>query len=706
VGNAIEIRDPTTGALLRKLDAGDEILALAFSVDGRWLFTAHRDVPRITAWQIADGVEVAHLDMDSQAQRLLPLADPDLLLVQGRGNALRVWRLATGKEEHRFAHTSTVDHMAVALTAERAVTSQAASLRVWETRTGTEVAHRVSQGDIKSLAISADGRWVAYAIDQPRQNETGNTTKVLAVWEPESDRTPRLLPAPSFIHTMQFDARSRHLAVQFGGTAISVWEVNSLRSVATFQPLPDSTITEMMFSPDDERLLVEEYGRSSRRHSLRVWDMREQRELARVDVGGSVLQVSGSASIMTRDPQGVWHAWSPHTAGVAATAGPVGSVRWLGREPSHGRLTYVHDSGAVSVLDVDSGGHTQIVPPLPNVLVDTVAMAHSTDHVAMGVRLRADAAHASSVAIVYDAATATPVARLAHDGSIARLLFVTRDERLVTVSQMAATDTFSNRLRLWQWRSGDNIALSTDNPINAIAASPDGMIFATAEGQVDVDAQPLKEVGALQARLWDASTGKELRRLPHAQPVFDVAFSPDGRLLATRSNFEILIFRVADGVQLTSFQMEHGLAGGQVSFAAAGQYVSANVRHGIRVWATDGTASRLLRHEKEWPRFTISGDGIYVATATTNVRVWHIPSGAELAHTPLPSVWHLAFAGQHDALIVDTGKRLVQVLWRAEDLMTEACSRLGRNMTQEEWERFFDITPYRASCAHRATGKR
>ena len=56
-----------------------------------------------------------------------------------------------------------------------------------------------------------------------------------------------------------------------------------------------------------------------------------------------------------------------------------------------------------------------------------------------------------------------------------------------------------------------------------VAFSPDGRLLATASEDKT-------------ARLWDPATGKHLRALTgHTGPVLSVAFSPDGRLLATTS---------------------------------------------------------------------------------------------------------------------------------------------------------------------------
>lgn len=76
---------------------------------------------------------------------------------------------------------------------------------------------------------------------------------------------------------------------------------------------------------------------------------------------------------------------------------------------------------------------------------------------------------------------------------------------------------------MWDTASGIEIyRLPHDSIVGVLAFSPDGKVLAT--GSWDGT-----------ARVWDTATGSELMRLPHIGRVYDVAFSPDGRWRATAS---------------------------------------------------------------------------------------------------------------------------------------------------------------------------
>jgi WD40 repeat protein len=80
-------------------------------------------------------------------------------------------------------------------------------------------------------------------------------------------------------------------------------------------------------------------------------------------------------------------------------------------------------------------------------------------------------------------------------------------------------------VRLWDPATGQQLRTMTghDGKVFGVAFSPDGRLLASGGGDNTV-------------RLWDPATGEHRGTLAgHDDPVFGVAFSPDGRLLATAS---------------------------------------------------------------------------------------------------------------------------------------------------------------------------
>ena len=82
--------------------------------------------------------------------------------------------------------------------------------------------------------------------------------------------------------------------------------------------------------------------------------------------------------------------------------------------------------------------------------------------------------------------------------------------------------------------------------ITALALSPDDKIIASAGGMDSWEGQVLEE--PYRIRLWDAATGKELRRFGgHTISITGIAFSPDGKRLASAEIDGVRVWDVATG---------------------------------------------------------------------------------------------------------------------------------------------------------------
>jgi WD40 repeat protein len=134
-------------------------------------------------------------------------------------------------------------------------------------------------------------------------------------------------------------------------------------------------------------------------------------------------------------------------------------------------------------------------------------------------------AGADRTARLWDAATGQPITTLQHQGEVLQATFSRDGKVFLTVSA-------DRTVRVWDGATGTPASppLPHQDPILAAAISPDGRVVLTGTGTGS--GEPFKGGGA--ARLWDTTTGKPLgEALRHQLPVRAVAFSPDGRSFLT-----------------------------------------------------------------------------------------------------------------------------------------------------------------------------
>jgi WD40 repeat protein len=148
--------------------------------------------------------------------------------------------------------------------------------------------------------------------------------------------------------------------------------------------------------------------------------------------------------------------------------------------------------------------------------VNAVAFSPDGTRIAIG----GAGARSSGSARIFEAATGTELARLAHDLAVNAVAFSPDGTRIATARDDGAA-------RVFETPTGTElIRLDHDRALNAVAFSPDGARVATASDDKS-------------ARVFEAATGTELTRLDHDGPVYAVAFSPDGTRVATASRHVI-----------------------------------------------------------------------------------------------------------------------------------------------------------------------
>jgi WD40 repeat protein len=99
-----------------------------------------------------------------------------------------------------------------------------------------------------------------------------------------------------------------------------------------------------------------------------------------------------------------------------------------------------------------------------------------------------------------------------------------------------------------------------------------------------------------------------------------------------------------------------------------------------------------------------SPDGTLLAAGSSDhtVRVFEVKTGTEIAHmTQDAKVQALAFVSEGHSLRAVSGTedlRVTEGPVRSVDLIGDACSKLKRNLTRQEWADYLSDLPYRKTC--------
>jgi WD40 repeat protein len=233
---------------------------------------------------------------------------------------------------------------------------------------------------------------------------------------------------------------------------------------------------------------------------------------------------------------------------------------------------------------------------------------------------------------------------------ISLAIFSPDGKTLATVSDVfsAAKRDRVYTARLWEVSTGREMrAFALSDLAWSLAISPNGKILTAAH---------FKAIS-----LWDLATGKEIRtirNLPHS--VESVAFSPDCQRLAAgqRSN-TVGLWDVSTGKEVFPFA-GHRAAVRSVVFTPSGKEIVTGSDDGtLCLWepGTSREVRRFGRHEREVYGVAIAPDGKTIASASDDqtVRLWDLASGNELRCLTSHTHYVRAVAFSPDGKLLATG---------------------------------------------------
>ena len=182
------------------------------------------------------------------------------------------------------------------------------------------------------------------------------------------------------------------------------------------------------------------------------------------------------------------------------------------------------------------------------------------------------------------------------------------------------------------------------------------------------------------ATLWDAFSGEQLITMvninsyPSLSVPRSVAFSPEGKTLATSDATEVILWDASNGIRLFTLAGESigattgiHLGVGQISFKPDGKHLAVANMDGLsKVWelATQSEVLSFTQGEQPARAIAYSPDGNLLATGGDEgiVRIWNAESGEEMFALPLGGIVQgVAFGPEKDLLAAASADGSVKI---------------------------------------------
>jgi WD40 repeat protein len=671
--HTLAVWEAATGTKISVMIHGDAVSAVAFSPDGKYVVSSSND-KTARVWEAATGKEISRMLHEDVVNCAAFSPDGKYVVSASDDKTARVWEAATGKEISRMLHEDVVNCAAFSPDGKYVVSaSDDKTVRVWEATTGKEVAS-ITESD--SRAFSPDGKYIALVTQNGTQNSAVRVLEVFTGKEIFSMfQGGDVSGMSSIVSSVRFSPDGKYVIWGSYDRSAQVWEVATGKKIS--EMIHNGAVLNAVFSPDGKYVASGGFD-----GTVRVWEAATGKEVSILLIGTSNFAFSpDSRYIVTGSEDGtalVWEA-TPKKEFIRMTHND--SVNLVDFSPDEKYILSGGNDGTARVWEADTGK-------------EVARMSHDYP-VVLSVAFSADGKYAVSAdgggtIKVWEAKTGNLVSHMTRGDEILFVAFSPDGKSVIS-------GEFSGDVIIWDLTSGREIAHmgNLDEIMFRLALSRDGKYAATGSS-----------AGAgTNVIVWELATGKKVScKSDMFTPVYAIAFSPDDKYVVFGGNLHTVhVCETDTGHEV--FSVDHDDDVNSLTFSPDGKYIlSGSIDKTARIWdATTGKEVARMTHGGSVLSVAFSLDGKYVVSGSSDntVRVWDAITGKEVSRmTHDRPVVSVAFS--RDGKYVLSGSRDTTIRlwkWQPYDWIADACSRLPRNLTREEWNQYIgDVLPYQAVC--------